>query len=308
MASAWDKVFAPRRALGRTGFVATALGIGDLADRALPREAGVRTLRRALDAGLNVIDTAPAYEDGYSEELVGEALRGRRDGVFVVDKVDHLDRPVRPQVDASLRRLRLEGADLFVLHAVPDAPAWRRLAAPGGAMDALGECIRQGKARFRGISTHDPAALREALESGLCDVVLFPIGPHVDRRYLEEALPLARARGVGTIGFKTFGAGRLVAQTAGYGKPLPAGAAETALLTPAECLRYTLSVDPDVALLGLSTPAEQDAAFRAARDARPLDSAAMHRLRLRAAAASEGKGTSWWNPPIAAEASDLGKA
>ena len=73
-----DRRFAPRRELGRTGFVATALGIGDLADRSVPLETCVATARRALDAGLNVIDTAPNYEDGYSEEIVGRAVRGRR--------------------------------------------------------------------------------------------------------------------------------------------------------------------------------------------------------------------------------------
>src|SRR5512144_1575805 len=100
--------FAPRRALGRTGFVATAVGQGDLADRAVPKDRCVETLRRALDAGVNVVDTAPMYEDGYSEEIVGEALRGRREGVLVIDKIDVLDEPVAPQLDASLERLGLD--------------------------------------------------------------------------------------------------------------------------------------------------------------------------------------------------------
>src|SRR5512138_3977215 len=99
--------FQPRRPLGRTGFLATRLGQGDLADRSVPRERCVAVLRRALDAGVNVLDTAPMYEDGYSEELVGEALRGRREGVFLVDKIDHLDEPVSAQLDGSLARLGL---------------------------------------------------------------------------------------------------------------------------------------------------------------------------------------------------------
>jgi aryl-alcohol dehydrogenase-like predicted oxidoreductase len=66
--------FSPRRELGRTGFHATVIGVGDLADRAVPLERCVATLRRAMDAGLNLVDTAPGYEDGYSEEIVGEAL------------------------------------------------------------------------------------------------------------------------------------------------------------------------------------------------------------------------------------------
>ncbi len=95
--------FAPRRELGRTGFVATALGIGDLADRSVPVETCVATARRALDAGLNVIDTAPNYEGGYSEEIVGRAVQERsRDAVFVIDKIDHHDAPVGLQVPTSV--------------------------------------------------------------------------------------------------------------------------------------------------------------------------------------------------------------
>ena len=118
--------FFPRRALGRTGFGATQLGIGDLADRAVGMERCVATGRRALDAGLNVIDTAPYYENGLSEEIVGQALRvagfvgAGRDRVFVIDKVDALAEPVGPQVEASLRRLRMESVDLLVMHGLSE--------------------------------------------------------------------------------------------------------------------------------------------------------------------------------------------
>src|SRR3954465_7290986 len=119
--------FAPRRALGRTGFATTALGIGALTDRGGPLETCVATARRALDAGLNVVDTAPNYEDGYSEQVVGAALAGRRSGVFLIDKVDHVDRPVRPQVGESLGRLGLPSVDLFVFHSVSALEVYEQL-------------------------------------------------------------------------------------------------------------------------------------------------------------------------------------
>lgn len=288
--------FEPRRALGRTGFRATRLGLGDLADRGLGLEACVATLRRALDAGLNLVDTAPSYDDGFSEEVVGAAVRGRREGLFLIDKVDLLDRAVTPQVDASLERLGLPGVDLFAFHNVSDVETWRRLAAKGGAFDELGECVRAGKARFRGVSSHHPAVLREALASGLCDVVMFPVGPFVDGRYEEEILPAAKRLGVGTVCFKTFGGGMLVGDTAGYGRPLPEGTAGLPRLSVETCVRYTLTVDPDVALLGLSTPAEQDAALGAAARAEPLDEAGLAKVRAEAVAAIAHKGTPWWNP------------
>ena len=92
---------------------------------------------------------------------------------------------------------------------------------------------------------------------------MFPAGPFVDRRYVDEILPLARRKGVGAVCFKTFGAGKLLGDTTGYNQPLqerPRGkfssggkeaVAEAQLprLTVAECLHYTLTLNPDVTLL-----------------------------------------------------------
>lgn len=299
-----------KRLLGSTGFHASILGIGDLADRAVPLDSCVATIRRAMDFGLNLIDTAPGYEEGYSEAIVGAALRGRREGMFVIDKIDELDKPVGPQVDASLNALGLDLVDLFVFHAVSEPARWEALASPGGGMDQLERAVRAGKARFRGISSHHPEVLRLALESGLCDVVMFPLGPFCDCRYREEILPLARRKGVGTVCFKTFGAGKLLGDTTGYNRPLEArprgkfssGGRQSATapvlprLTVAECLHYTLTLEPDVALLGLSFPNEQDAAFAALADFRPLSPTQLESIRQRAAAAIQGKGPCWWNP------------
>jgi aryl-alcohol dehydrogenase-like predicted oxidoreductase len=304
------RLFEPRRELGRTGFFATVLGAGDLADRALPLETCVATLRRALDAGLNVVDTAPSYEDGLSETIVSAALTGRREGVFLIDKIDHLTEPVLPQLEGSWSRLGGLRPDLFVFHGVSTLTAWRALARPGGPFEELAVAVSRGQVRFRGISCHHPDVLREALRSGLCDVVMFPVGPFVDARYVDELLPLARERRVGTVCFKTFGAGKLLGDTEGYGRALAArprgklssGGEDAATPTlphlgVRECVHYTLTADPDVALLGLSFPNEQDAAFAAAREFSPLAASELARLRERAAVAMQGKGAAWWNPP-----------
>ncbi|HKG93009.1 MAG TPA: aldo/keto reductase [Gemmatimonadaceae bacterium] len=289
--------------------MASRLGIGDLADRGVPLEQCVATARRAIEAGLNVIDTAPNYEAGYSEQVVGEAVREVRERMFVIDKIDMLDEPVRPQVEASLARLRLDHADAFVFHNLSSMETFERLAARGGGFDQLGDCIASGRARWRGISSHSPDVLREAIEADLCDVVMFAVGPFVDARYAGEILPLARRRGVGTVCFKTFGAGKLLGDTAGYNQPLQlrprgklssGGSDETVATMPRlsveECVQYTLTLDPDVALLGLSFMNEQDQAFAAARSFSPLGAAEMQAIRARAAEARRDKGPCWWNP------------
>ena len=122
-------------------------------------------------------------------------------------------------------------------------------------------------------------------------------------------MPLAQAQGAGTICFKTFGAGKMLGDTAGYNQPLQlrprgklsSGGVEETLavlprLTVEECLHYTLTLDPDVALLGLSFPNEQDAAFAAARSFQPLSPAQMEDIRQRATIARRDKGPCWWNP------------
>ncbi len=300
--------FRPRRALGKTGFIATMLGIGDLADRRLPIEQCIATAKRAIDAGLNLIDTAPGYEDGYSEQIVGQAIKGVRDRMFVIDKIDLLDDPVGRQVDASLGRLGLDHVDAFVFHGLSTVQGWRKIAAPGGGMEQLEKCISAGKVRFRGISSHDPDTLHEALSSGLCDIAMFPVGPYVHPRYVTEILPLAKKLNVGSVCFKTFGAGKLVGDTTGYNQPLAdrprgkvsSGGGENTPTLPrlsiSECLHYTLTLDPDVALLGLSFPNEQDAAFDAARSFRPLGMAQMSDIKRRAIEAIANKGKCWWNP------------
>lgn len=287
--------------MGGTGFKATCLGIGDLADRGLGMAACVATLQHALSFGLNLVDTAPSYEDGFSEEVVGAALRGRREGVFVIDKIDHWHEPVAAQVEGSLARLQMDHTDLFVFHGLSRIEDWERLLAPGGGMEQLDRCERAGKTRFKGLSSHDPLTLVTALESGLCDVVMFPVGAHVNAGYLRDVLPLARRLGVGTVCFKTFGAGKLVADTRGYGRPVE-GRAEVPShptmphLGVAECVRFTLTCDPDVALLGMSSVEEVELAVRAALAFEPLNAGEVDEITGRAAAAVAGKGRCHWDP------------
>jgi hypothetical protein len=110
--------------------------------------------------------------------------------------------------------------------------------------------------------------------------------------------------------FKCFGAGKLLGDTPGYNQPMrerPRGKISSGgtdsgtepqlpRLTVAECLHYTLTHDPDVALLGMSFPNEQDAAFAAAQAYRPLTAGQLADLEARALEAVQEKGPCWWNP------------
>jgi aryl-alcohol dehydrogenase-like predicted oxidoreductase len=295
------------RPLGRTGFLASQIGAGDLADRTLPREVCVATLERALAAGINVVDTAPGYEDGFSELIVGDAVRQRRSSVFVITKIDDFERPLTQQLNESLERLQTSYVDGYVFHGLSDMATYERLIAQGYFAE-LADLKARGLVRHGGISSHHPEVLRAAIQAGYCDIAMFAVGAFVDDRYVHETLPLCRAMGVASVCFKTFGAGKLVADTEGYGRPLaqrPRGKLSSGgevlptsatNLSVAECLHYTLTVDPDVALLGLSFANEQDDALAAYRDFRPLTDDAMTAIRAKAAIARTNKGPCWWNP------------
>src|SRR6188472_2029433 len=135
--SAGNNRLAMRRPLGRTGFMASVLGIGDVADRNVTIEQCAATILRAVDAGLNVIDTAPNYEEGYSEQIVGHALRGIRDQMFVISKIDELTSPVTPQVEDSLTCLGMSHTDAFVFHNLSDLNFFHALMRPDGGFAQL---------------------------------------------------------------------------------------------------------------------------------------------------------------------------
>ncbi len=183
--------FLPRRELRRT--LAFILRDSDRRGRSAPIavkpiESCIATLRRAFDFGLNVVEHGcRSYEDGYSEQIVGQAVRDRRSEIFVIDKVDHLDRAVAPQVSESLAHLDLPSVDLLVFHGLSSVQDWRALIAPGGRLRS-NSCARRDAAANTlrlAFSCHHPEVLREALRSKRCDVLMFPVGPFVDTRYVD---------------------------------------------------------------------------------------------------------------------------
>lgn len=191
------------RAFGRYGHDVPAIGQGtwniELADRA----SAVATLRRGLDLGLRHIDTAEMYGSGRSEEIVGEAVAGRRDEVFLVSKVlpHNASRAgVKAACEASLRRLKTERLDCYLLHWRGSYPLAETLAAFEGLK-------REGKILSWGVSNFDVADLEEALAIAgegviACNQVLY----HLRERAIEHAvLPWCEAHGVAVTAYSPFG-------------------------------------------------------------------------------------------------------
>jgi diketogulonate reductase-like aldo/keto reductase len=192
------------------GETVPALGQGTwhIGDDPGKRRTEVDCLRRGIDLGLTLIDTAEMYGDGRAEALVGEAIEGRRADVFIVSKVypHNASRRAMPtSCDNSLKRLRIETIDLYLLHWAGDVP----LAETVEAFEAL---QRAGKIRHWGVSNLDLASMEElqGVPGGAAvqtDQVLYNLG----RRGIEwDLLPWLRERRTLVMAYSPLEEGRLV--------------------------------------------------------------------------------------------------
>ena len=187
-----------------------ALGLGTwrMGERAGARDAEVAALRHGFDLGLTLVDTAEMYGDGASEEVVGEALRGRRDAIFVVSKVYPHRAGRRSAIAAcekSLARLRIECLDLYLLH-------WRGEIPLVETVEAFERLKRDGKIARWGVSNFDVDDLDElaAIDEGAgcaANQVLF----HLAERGIERgALPRCRDWPMPVMAYSPFDEGRLL--------------------------------------------------------------------------------------------------
>ena len=190
-----------RRRLGRTDMDVSPLGFGgsEIGYEDATQATVTRLLNGALDAGLNVVDTAECYAD--SEALIGGALGGRRRDVFVFTKCGHPRgfgagdwRPASllKSIERSLARLRTEAVDLVQLHSCSEAEL-----RAGDAIAALETARERGMTRYIGYSG-DGAAARYAVETGRFDTLQISVSV-ADQEALDVVLPAARRRRLGVI-------------------------------------------------------------------------------------------------------------
>ncbi len=160
-----------KRRLGRTNFEASIIGFGGIPILRRGRDDATAVVKRALDMGVNYIDTARAYED--SEDKIGVAIKGQRDGVFIATKtVERLKERAALDIDESLRRLGTDWLDLLFIHGVDSEGDLNRFLSPGGALEAFRKAQEVGKVRYIGISGHQNSILISAIKSGVFDVIL----------------------------------------------------------------------------------------------------------------------------------------
>jgi diketogulonate reductase-like aldo/keto reductase len=183
-----------------------------MAERTRRRAEEIAALRTGLDLGLTLIDTAEMYADGGAEELVAEAIAGRRDQVFIVTKVLPSHATRRGTVAAcerSLRRLQTDRIDLYLLH-------WREDTPLAQTLEGFEQLLAAGKIRYWGVSNFDVGDMDElvALPGGpavATDQVLY----NLTRRGVDhDLLPWCRRRHIPIMAYSPFDEGPLVRRRA----------------------------------------------------------------------------------------------
>ncbi|MFJ2094711.1 aldo/keto reductase [Streptomyces sp. NPDC087901] len=186
----------------------------------LDDDESIRTIHRALDLGVTHIDTAEGYGPFHSEELVGKAIKGRRDDVVIATKfglvsyangspalgvIDSSPRNVKAAVEGSLKRLGTDHIDLFYQHRVdPNTPIEE-------TVGALAELVAEGKIRHVGLSEAGPATIRRA--HAVHPVAALQTEYSLWTRDIEaEILPLLRELGIGLVPYSPLGHGLLTGQ------------------------------------------------------------------------------------------------
>ena len=227
--------------LGRTGLEVVRLGCGGIPIIQVEFDDAVAVVRAALDAGVNYFDNARAYGD--SEEKMGKGLEGRRDDIILATKVLSRDAAgALADLETSLRNLRTDHLDLWLLHDVSTSERWEQSMGPGGALEAARKAQQQGKTRFIGFSSHSPEYIRRGIASGEFDTVLLTY--NIAAAWTEPLMAEAQKQDMGVVVMKPMSGGVFFRLSAEDEAALPS-------ITPEETLRFVLTNDNvDVALSG----------------------------------------------------------
>lgn len=237
--------------LGKTSLMVSRVGLGGIPIMRLNKEEAIKVVQKALDLGINFIDTAREYGD--SEEKIGQAIKGRkREEILISSKSPAPDKKTfLEHLDLSLEKLGTDYIDIYHLHGVNSKEEMRRVMSEGGAYQGIVEAIRKGKIKHSGFSSHNLTVGEELMLINKFEVVQMGLN-FVDNESEKKIVPLARKLDMGFIAMKPLGGG---------------------LLEDAEiAIRYLLQFEGVVPIPGVEKFEEIKQIVQIAKNPRPLTS------------------------------------
>ena len=244
--------------LGRTEMMVSRLGFGGIPIQRVSEDEAVAVVRRCLELGINFIDTANAYTT--SEERIGKAISGRREGLILATKSQSRSRNgVERHLKLSLQNLGVESIDLYQFHGINDFKDLDRVLDPNGPLVLLEEAKNAGQIKHIGITSHQIDVAKEAVKSDRFETIMFPFN-FVTCEPAEELLPLAREHDVGFIAMKPMAGGMLDNVTLAF--------------------KYLLQFPDVVPVVGIEKVREIEEIVRVLDGAWPMTEAEQHEIQM----------------------------
>lgn len=280
----------PTRNLGKTGYRVGIYSLGGQAAIEKPNNEAVAVpiIERALDLGINYIDTAAAYggEERWSQRYIGQVMKRRRKETWLSSKTHNRTRDGSMKLlEESLRLLQTDHLDLWQLHNISTMEQVEQIFAKDGAIEAVQRAREEKMVRHIGVTGHaDPAVLMEMVRRFDFDTILMALNAADSHQlsFREKLLPMAVEKEMGIIGMKLPARGRILSawtpppadqQTGFEGK-----ADRSGTLTIKEALYYTLSLPVSTVIIGCDSIAQLEENVRLARDFTPLSEAQLAAL------------------------------
>ena len=280
----------PARNLGKTGYRVGIFSLGGQAalERGHNDAVAVPLINRALDLGINYLDTSSIYggPERWSERYLGQVMKTRRSEAFLASKTKERTRDASLRMlEKSLELLQTDHLDLWQLHDVGTQADLDAIFAKGGAMEALLQARDQKLVRFLGVTGHHrPDSLMDAIHRHPFDCILMALNG-ADKHhfsFMGQLLPLAVEQQMGIIGMKVPARGRILASwtppSAEQQKHLWEGVVEAkgpGTLQMREAMYYTLSLPVSTVIIGCDSIAQLEENVQLARDFTPFSEAQM---------------------------------
>jgi hypothetical protein len=281
----------PTRNLGRTGYRPGIFSLGGQASIEQPNNEAVAVpiVERALDLGVNYLDTAAAYggQQRWSQRYIGQVMARRRAEVFLASKTGDRTRDGSLRLlEESLRLLNTDHLDLWQLHNLSRMEQVDQIFGAGGAIEALTQARDQHLVRYLGVTGHaDPAVLMEMVRRFPFDTILMALNA-ADKHHLsfaEQLLPMAVERQMGIIGMKIPARSRLLSSYAPPANASPATGTQPGTLNMREAMYYTLSFPVSTVIIGCDTIAQLEENVRLASEFTPFSETQLAALTERTA-------------------------